>query len=58
MSVFCVLFIVNEQNACFCLQTPRWHITLEPWASESHSLEEEAKRFLNYITTPQVSHHL
>ncbi|XP_070705014.1 probable methyltransferase-like protein 24 [Pempheris klunzingeri] len=36
-------------------KTPRWHIDLEPWASESHSLEEEAKRFLNYITTPQVS---
>ncbi|XP_038582532.1 methyltransferase-like protein 24 isoform X2 [Micropterus salmoides] len=36
-------------------KTPRWHIDLEPWASESHSLEDEAKRFLNYITTPQVS---
>ncbi|XP_023256261.1 methyltransferase-like protein 24 isoform X1 [Seriola lalandi dorsalis] len=36
-------------------KTPRWHIDLEPWASESHSLEEEAKRFLSYITTPQVS---
>ncbi|XP_026173985.1 methyltransferase-like protein 24 [Mastacembelus armatus] len=36
-------------------KTPRWHINLEPWASESRSLEDEAKRFLNYITTPQVS---
>ncbi|XP_040016313.2 putative methyltransferase-like protein 24 [Gasterosteus aculeatus] len=36
-------------------KTPRWHIDLEPWAAESHSLEEEAKRFLNYITTRQVS---
>ncbi|XP_074470794.1 putative methyltransferase-like protein 24 [Sebastes fasciatus] len=36
-------------------KTPRWHIDLEPWAGESHSLEDEAKRFLNYITTPQVS---
>ncbi|XP_073348972.1 probable methyltransferase-like protein 24 [Pagrus major] len=36
-------------------KTPRWHIDLEPWASESRSLEDEAKRFLNYITTPQVS---
>ncbi|XP_069552631.1 probable methyltransferase-like protein 24 isoform X1 [Brachyistius frenatus] len=36
-------------------KTPRWHIALEPWASESQSLEEEAKRFLSYITTPQVS---
>ncbi|XP_029966253.1 methyltransferase-like protein 24 isoform X2 [Salarias fasciatus] len=36
-------------------KVPRWRIDLEPWASESHSLEDEAKRFLNYITTPQVS---
>ncbi|XP_041815134.1 methyltransferase-like protein 24 [Chelmon rostratus] len=36
-------------------KTTRWHIDLEPWASDSHSLEDEAKRFLNYITTPQVS---
>ncbi|KAM9355939.1 putative methyltransferase-like protein 24 [Pholidichthys leucotaenia] len=36
-------------------KAPRWHIDLEPWASESHSLEDEAKRFLSYITTPQVS---
>ncbi|KAM8832256.1 putative methyltransferase-like protein 24 [Spinachia spinachia] len=36
-------------------KTLRWHIDLEPWAGESHSLEEEAERFLNYITTPQVS---
>lgn len=41
---------------CVCLhQIPRWHINLEPWASESPSLEDEAKRFLSYITTPQVS---
>ncbi|XP_041831964.1 methyltransferase-like protein 24 [Melanotaenia boesemani] len=36
-------------------KTPRWHIDLQPWASENHSLEDEAKRFLSYITTPQVS---
>lgn len=36
-------------------QSPRWHIDLEPWASESPSLEDEARRFLRYITTPQVS---
>lgn len=36
-------------------KTPRWHIDLEPWASDSRSLEAEAKRFLSYITTPQVS---
>ncbi|XP_043962041.1 methyltransferase-like protein 24 isoform X1 [Gambusia affinis] len=33
----------------------RWHINLQPWASEHHSLEDEAKRFLSYITTPQVT---
>ncbi|XP_061785864.1 probable methyltransferase-like protein 24 isoform X1 [Nerophis lumbriciformis] len=36
-------------------KAPRWHIALQPWASHNHSLEDEAKRFLNYITTPQVS---
>uniref|UniRef100_A0A3Q4BLE4 Methyltransferase domain-containing protein n=1 Tax=Mola mola TaxID=94237 RepID=A0A3Q4BLE4_MOLML len=40
---------------CVPLQIPRWRIDLEPWASESHSLEDEAKRFLGYITTPQVT---
>lgn len=43
---------------CVCVsvlhQIPRWRIDLEPWASESRSLEDEAKRFLDYITTPQV----
>ncbi|MEQ2230129.1 hypothetical protein ILYODFUR_026112, partial [Ilyodon furcidens] len=33
----------------------RWHINLQPWASEDHSLEDETKRFLSYITTPQVT---
>lgn len=36
-------------------KSPRWHIELEPWASDSHSLEEEARRFLHYITIPQMS---
>ncbi|KAM6954359.1 putative methyltransferase-like protein 24 [Aplochiton taeniatus] len=35
-------------------KVPRWHIDLEPWASESRSLENEARRFLDYITSPQV----
>ncbi|XP_054603944.2 probable methyltransferase-like protein 24 isoform X1 [Nothobranchius furzeri] len=35
-------------------QAPRWHIDLQPWASESRALEDEAKRFLSYITTLQV----
>ncbi|XP_017568493.1 methyltransferase-like protein 24 [Pygocentrus nattereri] len=33
----------------------RWKIELEPWASERHNLEDEALRFIKYITTPQVS---
>ncbi|KAK0156455.1 Methyltransferase-like protein 24 [Merluccius polli] len=33
----------------------RWRIELQPWVSEHHSLEDEARRFLHYITTPQVS---
>ncbi|XP_061668488.1 probable methyltransferase-like protein 24 isoform X2 [Syngnathoides biaculeatus] len=37
------------------LKVRRWHVKLQPWAGPSHSLEEEAKRFLRYITTPQVS---
>lgn len=46
----------NCSCICVCspIQTPRWHIDLEPWASESQSLEDEAKRFLSYITTQQV----
>ncbi|KAG9347621.1 hypothetical protein JZ751_005192 [Albula glossodonta] len=34
---------------------PRWHIDLQPWATPSHTLEDEAIRFLNYIKTPHVS---
>ncbi|ROL50557.1 Methyltransferase-like protein 24 [Anabarilius grahami] len=34
---------------------PRWKIDLEPWAAETHDLQEEADRFLRYISTPQVS---
>uniref|UniRef100_A0A3P9HDC0 Methyltransferase like 24 n=1 Tax=Oryzias latipes TaxID=8090 RepID=A0A3P9HDC0_ORYLA len=36
-------------------KAPRWHIDLQPWAGPKPSLEDEAKRFLSYITTPQVS---
>lgn len=36
-------------------KSARWHIDMEPWASERHSLEDEARRFLKYITTTQVS---
>ncbi|CAH2252173.1 methyltransferase 24 [Pelobates cultripes] len=32
----------------------RWHLDLQPWASFSHSLNDEAKRFLRYITTAQI----
>ncbi|KAK7134088.1 hypothetical protein R3I94_015821 [Phoxinus phoxinus] len=34
---------------------PRWKIDLEPWAAETRGLQEEARRFLRYISTPQVS---
>ncbi|KAK1171877.1 methyltransferase-like protein 24 [Acipenser oxyrinchus oxyrinchus] len=34
-------------------KSQRWHIDLQPWASANHSLEDEAKRFLDYITSPQ-----
>ncbi|XP_067274424.1 probable methyltransferase-like protein 24 [Pseudorasbora parva] len=33
----------------------RWKIDLEPWAAETRGLQEEAHRFLRYISTPQVS---
>ncbi|XP_043543063.1 methyltransferase-like protein 24 [Chiloscyllium plagiosum] len=36
-------------------QSLRWHIELQPWASPSHSLEEEAVRFLTYISSSQIS---
>ncbi|KAI1897618.1 hypothetical protein AGOR_G00085120 [Albula goreensis] len=36
-------------------KVPRWHIDLQPWATPSHTLEDEAIRFLNYIKTPHVS---
>lgn len=36
-------------------QSTRWHIDMEPWASERRSLEDEARRFLKYITAPQAS---
>uniref|UniRef100_A0A3Q4HF41 Methyltransferase like 24 n=1 Tax=Neolamprologus brichardi TaxID=32507 RepID=A0A3Q4HF41_NEOBR len=51
---FHIISIVTV-HVCSPIQTPRWHIDLEPWASESQSLEDEAKRFLSYITTQQVS---
>ncbi|KAI7799327.1 probable methyltransferase-like protein 24 [Triplophysa rosa] len=33
----------------------RWKIALEPWAAATHNLEEEANRFIKYISTPKVS---
>lgn len=33
----------------------RWKISLEPWAAETPGLQEEADRFLRYISTPQLS---
>ncbi|XP_044146524.1 methyltransferase-like protein 24 isoform X1 [Bufo gargarizans] len=37
------------------LQPVRWHIDLQPWAGPSRSLEEEARRFLHYITKAQIT---
>ncbi|XP_051020418.1 probable methyltransferase-like protein 24 [Acomys russatus] len=34
---------------------PRWHIELQPWAGPARSLDEEASRFLNYISTTQIA---
>ncbi|XP_006839996.1 PREDICTED: methyltransferase-like protein 24 [Chrysochloris asiatica] len=34
---------------------PRWHIDLQPWAGPAQSLDEEAGRFLNYISTTQIA---
>ncbi|XP_063773199.1 probable methyltransferase-like protein 24 [Pseudophryne corroboree] len=36
------------------LKPVRWHIDLQPWASSLHSLNEEATRFLQYITKSQI----
>ncbi|XP_048386481.1 probable methyltransferase-like protein 24 isoform X1 [Stegostoma tigrinum] len=33
----------------------QWHIELQPWVSSYHSLEEEAARFLAYISSSQIS---
>ncbi|KAI1241023.1 hypothetical protein IHE44_0009481 [Lamprotornis superbus] len=35
------------------IQTVRWHIELQPWASPTPSLNYEASRFLKYISTSQ-----
>uniref|UniRef100_A0A8D0L3Q2 Methyltransferase like 24 n=1 Tax=Sphenodon punctatus TaxID=8508 RepID=A0A8D0L3Q2_SPHPU len=37
------------------LQTVRWHIDLQPWASPTPTLNGEALRFLKYIGTSQIS---
>uniref|UniRef100_A0A2K5WLX4 D-aspartate oxidase n=1 Tax=Macaca fascicularis TaxID=9541 RepID=A0A2K5WLX4_MACFA len=34
---------------------PRWHIDLQPWAGPAQSLDEEAWRFLRYISTAQIA---
>ncbi|XP_057618296.1 probable methyltransferase-like protein 24 isoform X2 [Chionomys nivalis] len=36
-------------------QGPRWHIELQPWAGPAQSLDEEASRFLSYISTTQIA---
>uniref|UniRef100_A0A8C6EJD9 Methyltransferase like 24 n=2 Tax=Microcebus murinus TaxID=30608 RepID=A0A8C6EJD9_MICMU len=34
---------------------PRWQIRLQPWAGPAQSLDEEAWRFLRYISTTQIA---
>ncbi|KAB0355756.1 hypothetical protein FD755_021697, partial [Muntiacus reevesi] len=34
---------------------PRWQIDLQPWAGPARSLDEEAVRFLRYISTIQIA---
>ncbi|XP_033619337.1 methyltransferase-like protein 24 isoform X3 [Fukomys damarensis] len=34
---------------------PRWQIQLQPWAGPAQSLDEEAWRFLRYISTTQIA---
>ncbi|XP_055472028.1 probable methyltransferase-like protein 24 isoform X1 [Psammomys obesus] len=34
---------------------PRWRIELQPWAGPAQSLDEEASRFLSYISTTQIA---
>ena len=46
-----ILFILTY---VFSLQGPRWQIDLQPWAGPARSLDEEALRFLRYISTIQV----
>ncbi|XP_020656992.3 putative methyltransferase-like protein 24 isoform X1 [Pogona vitticeps] len=36
-------------------KTIRWHIDLQPWASSTPSLRNEALRLLKYISTAQIS---
>ncbi|XP_061283589.1 probable methyltransferase-like protein 24 isoform X1 [Bos javanicus] len=36
------------------LKGPRWQIDLQPWAGPARSLDEEALRFLRYISTIQI----
>ncbi|XP_029799068.1 methyltransferase-like protein 24 [Suricata suricatta] len=33
----------------------RWHIDLQPWAGPAQALDEEALRFLTYISTTQIA---
>ncbi|XP_021573726.1 methyltransferase-like protein 24 [Carlito syrichta] len=40
---------------CPCACGPRRHIDLQPWAGPAQSLDEEALRFLSYISTTQIA---
>ncbi|KAM6181419.1 putative methyltransferase-like protein 24 [Erethizon dorsatum] len=45
----------REPSCCAAPKGPRWQIQLQPWASPAQSLDEEAWRFLRYISTTQIA---
>ncbi|XP_063110074.1 probable methyltransferase-like protein 24 isoform X2 [Cavia porcellus] len=42
-------------SCCAAPKGPRWQIQLQPWAGPAQSLDEEAWRFLRYISTIQIA---
>nr|XP_008119269.1 PREDICTED: methyltransferase-like protein 24 [Anolis carolinensis] len=47
----------TEPTCCPPRKAIRWHIDLQPWASSTPSLNDEALRLLKYINTAQISCH-
>ncbi|XP_021107192.1 methyltransferase-like protein 24 isoform X2 [Heterocephalus glaber] len=44
-----------EPSCCAPRKGSRWQIQLQPWAGPAQSLDEEAWRFLRYISTTQIA---